>query len=291
VFGATVKGLVCGRKVDMIGQPELELSIVIPAYKETRKIRRDIQAAAEFLENHRIAGEILLVDDGSPDQTFELAKSFEAEFPVLKVLGYEQNRGKGYALRYGMTQTRGKNVMFADAGLCVPYEIATIGLTMLDLEMCDMAIGSRRMRGSIRRKQPLYRRLGSKGYSLLIHTLMGLPLYISDTQCGFKLYKGDVARHLYAATFTDGFMFDIEVILRALMAGYQVLEFPVLWSNDADSRFNPLTGSWRLLKDLAVIRWRLFLEKLKQPTPRTPRSKPLQSSAEPKPTQRLESRK
>jgi dolichyl-phosphate beta-glucosyltransferase len=260
----TIDQCVGGSK-GMTTQPELDLSIVIPAYKETHKIRRDIQAAAEFLIDRRISGEILVVDDGSPDNTFEIAQTLEAEFPDLKVLGYKQNRGKGYALRFGIARSRGKNVMFADAGLCVPYEIATIGLTMLDLEMCDMAIGSRRMRGSIRRRQPLYRRLGSKCYSLLIHTLMGLPLYISDTQCGFKLYRGDVARHLYASTFTDGFMFDIEVILRALMVGYQVLEFPVLWSNDADSRFNPLTGSWRLLKDLAIIRWRLFQENLRQP--------------------------
>jgi dolichyl-phosphate beta-glucosyltransferase len=243
----------------------IDLSIVIPAYKEAAKIQQDIEAAAEFLVRHSIAGEILVVDDGSPDDTVAVAKLMEAYVPMLRVLTYSQNRGKGYALRYGMTRSKGKNVMFADAGLCVPYEIATIGLTMLDLQMCDVAIGSRRARGSVRREQPFYRRLGSKLYSLLIHTLMGVPLYISDTQCGFKLYKGEVARHLYGSTFTDGFMYDIEVILRSLMYGYQVLEFPVLWSNDADSRFNPLTGSWRLLKDLAVIRWRLFREKLQQP--------------------------
>lgn len=245
--------------------PELELSIVIPAYKESTKIQQDIEAAAEFLIQHNIMGEILVVDDGSPDNTVEVAKAMESCMPMLQVLAYKPNRGKGHALRYGIARTQGKIVMFADAGICVPYEIATIGLTMLELEMCDMAIGSRRMRGSVRRRQPLHRRIGSKCYSLLIHTLMGLPLYISDTQCGFKLYKGEIARHLYADTFTDGFMFDIEVILRALMEGYQVLEFPVLWSNDADSRFNPLTGSWRLLKDLAVIRWRLFREELNQP--------------------------
>lgn len=246
-------------------QNDIELSIVIPAYKERAKIERDIQAAAYFLDTQRIRGEILVVDDASPDDTYAVAQAFEADFPALKVLTYSVNRGKGHALRYGIARTRGRYVMFADAGLCVPYEIASIGLTMLNLQMCDVAIGSRRMRGSIRRQQPLYRRIGSKVYSFVIHTLVGIPWYISDTQCGFKLYRGDVARHLYGACFTDGFMFDIEVILRSLACGYQILEFPVLWSNDADSRFNPLTGTWRLMVDLAIIRWRLLQEKMTAP--------------------------
>ena len=244
--------------------PELDLSIIIPAYKEAKKIKQDIQAAAKFLEAQRIAGEILLVDDGSPDNTVETAKALEKDFPALKVLSYSPNRGKGYALRYGISHSKGRNVMFADAGLCVPYDIAAIGLTMLELRMCDMAIGSRRMRGSIRREQPLYRRIGSKVYSLVIHTLMGVPLYISDTQCGFKIYQGNVARCLYASAFTDGFMFDIEIILRALADGYQILEFPVLWSNDADTRFNPVRGTWRLFMELVAIRWRLKVEQWKK---------------------------
>jgi len=243
-------------------QDQIELSIVIPAYKETAKIERDIRAAAAFLDDHNIRGEILVVDDGSPDNTFAVAQALESSFPALTALTYKPNRGKGHALRYGITRTRGKNVMFADSGLCVPYDIATIGLTMLNLQMCDVAIGSRRARGSIRRQQPLYRRIGSKVYSFVIHTLVGIPWYISDTQCGFKIYRGDVARHLYGACFTNGFMFEIEVILRSLACGYQVLEFPVLWSNDADSRFNPLTGTWKLMVDLAIIRWRLTLERL-----------------------------
>jgi dolichyl-phosphate beta-glucosyltransferase len=249
--------------------PELDLSIIIPAYKEAKKIKQDVQAAAKFLEAQRIAGEILLVDDGSPDNTVETAKALEKDFPALKVLSYSPNRGKGYALRYGISHSKGRNVMFADAGLCVPYDIAAIGLTMLDLRMCDMAIGSRRMRGSIRREQPLYRRIGSKVYSLVIHTLMGVPLYISDTQCGFKIYQGNVARCLYASAFTDGFMFDIEIILRALADGYQILEFPVLWSNDADTRFNPLRGTWRLFLELVAIRWRLKVERWKKAKAKT----------------------
>jgi hypothetical protein len=98
---------------------------------------------------------------------------------------------------------------------------------------------------------------------------MGIPLYISDTQCGFKIYQGNVARCLYASAFTDGFMFDIEIILRALADGYQILEFPVLWSNDADTRFNPLRGTWRLFLELVAIRWGLAAEKWKKAKAKT----------------------
>ena len=236
---------------------QLQLSIIIPAYKEANKIERDIEAAAHFLKTQAQAAEIIVVDDGSPDETTAVVQSLQKDFPQLQVLRYESNRGKGYALRYGIIHSRGEKVMFADAGLCIPYEIALIALTMLDLKMCEIAHGSRRMRGSVRQQQPLYRRIGSKVYSFVIHTLMGVPLYISDTQCGFKLYQGDIARQLYGEAFTDGFMIDIEIILRALASGYVILEFPVLWSNDADTRYDPIKGTWRNFLELMAIRWQL----------------------------------
>jgi len=118
-------------------------------------------------------------------------------------------------------------------------------------------IGSRRMRGSVVVAQPLYRRLGSRAYKFFVHAFMGIPLYVSDTQCGFKLYRGDVARALYEPAFTDGFMFDSEIIMRALRANYRLLEFPVLWSNDADTRYDPIRGTVRNLSELLKLRYRL----------------------------------
>ncbi len=233
-----------------------ELSIIIPAFKEAQKISNDIQAAAAFLQNHSLAGEIIVVDDGSGDETAAVAEQLKSVHPNLQVLAYSQNRGKGHALRYGIVRSQGKYVMFADAGLCVPYEIATIGMTMIRLGMCDLAHGSRRMRGSIRRRQPLYRRLGSKVYGFVVHTCLGIPWSISDTQCGFKIYSGDVARSLYSLARTDGFMIDIEVILLALRQGYHILEFPVLWYNDHDTRYDPIKGTWRNFRELLAIRFR-----------------------------------
>jgi dolichyl-phosphate beta-glucosyltransferase len=232
----------------------LQLSIVIPAFKEATKIERDVLEAAQFLRAGGFRGEIIVVDDGSPDDTAQRAAALMADVPNLRVLRYERNRGKGHALRCGIAHTRGRYVLFADSGMCVPYEVARVGLTMLELDMCDIAHGSRRMRGSVVKAQPLFRRLGSRVFAFIIHTLMGIPSYISDTQCGFKLYRRDVAQALYGATFTDGFMFDIEVILRALKDNRRILEFPVLWSNDADSRMSPRRDSVRFLQDLAHMR-------------------------------------
>jgi len=232
---------------------DYDLSIVIPAYNEAAKIAVDVAAAFEFLDAERIRGEVIVVDDGSPDETAAVARaaSDRADF---RVLSYTPNRGKGHALRYGIARARGRNILFADAGLCVPYRIAKIALAMLDMRMCDVAHGSRRMRGSVKRSQPLYRQIGSRIFGVVVHAVMGVPLYISDTQCGFKAYRRDVAQRLYGAAFTDGFMFDTEIILRALDEGYTILEFPVVWENDADTRFNPRTGSLRLLRELLIIR-------------------------------------
>jgi glycosyltransferase involved in cell wall biosynthesis len=233
---------------------DYDLSIVIPAYNEALKLPADIVAAFAFLDSERLAGEVIVVDDGSPDDTASVARSFSARVPDLRVLSDTPNRGKGYAVRYGMTRARGRNVLFADAGLCVPYSIAKIGLAMLDMRMCDIAHGSRRMRGSVKRAQPLYRQIGSRLFGVIVHGLMGIPLYIADTQCGFKAYRREVAHQLFGEAFTDGFMFDTEIIMRALAQHYSILEFPVVWENDADTRFNPATGSLRLLRELLAIK-------------------------------------
>lgn len=251
-------------QTSLYGMNDLDLSIVIPAFKEAAKIERDVQAAGTFLREQGGTGEIIVVDDGSSDDTAARALQLADQFP-LRVFRYEPNRGKGHALRFGVVRTRGRHVMFADSGLCVPYQIARLGLTMLELGMCDIAHGSRRMRGSVRRAQPLYRQLGSKAFGLVVRCGMGIPSYISDTQCGFKIYRGDVARDLYAAAFTDGFMFDTEVILRALAADLRILEFPVLWSNDADTRYDPVRGTIRNLQELVRIRLGLIRGRLPEP--------------------------
>jgi len=234
----------------------MDLSIVIPAYNENTKITGDVKAAAEFLQNSNIEGEIIVVDDGSTDGTAEAAKSVKVPLSAkLKVIQYEQHRGKGCAVRTGISQTSGKYVMFADSGLCVPYGNALPGLEMLKDGSCDIAHGSRKLlQSDILHNQPWRRRLSSKIFKWLTRRLVQIPAGLTDTQCGFKMYKGHVARKLYGRCISDGFMFDVEIILRAQKEGYRIKEFPIEWTCDLDSRLSLTRVPWQVFSELRAIK-------------------------------------
>jgi dolichyl-phosphate beta-glucosyltransferase len=234
----------------------MDLSIVVPAFEESKKIARDVEAAAAFLEGNHFTGQIIVVDDGSKDNTAEAARNVEISPDVeLKVIRYQKHRGKGYAVRTGMKDTGGQYVMFSDSGGCVPYEDTLRGLELLKRGACDIAHGSRKMRGChIEKPQSLYRRLCSRAFHWFVIHDMKIPAEFTDTQCGFKIYKGDVARHLYGRCITDGFAFDIEIIMRAQRCGYRIKEFPIDWTCDRDSRLSPTRSSWRVLSELMTIR-------------------------------------
>jgi len=234
----------------------MDLSIVIPAYNEAAKIARDVDATARFLVDQRLAGEILVVDDGSQDDTSKVAEAVPVPPGVeRKVIRYLPHRGKGCAVRTGMTATRGEYVLFADSGLCIPFANALRGLAMIKRGECDIAHGSRKLPESILKvPQPLYRRLLSRLFRTVVFGLMGIPRELTDTQCGFKLYRGDVARELYRDCRSDGFMFDIEVLMRARRRGFTVREFPVEWVCDLDSRLRPMRNLYGVLRELVRIK-------------------------------------
>ncbi len=236
----------------------MDVSIVIPAYEESKKIARDIEAAVVFLKDNHFTGQIIVVDDGSEDNTAEVAKNaITNPSPAieLKVERYSHHRGKGYAVRKGIEQTTGEYVMFADSGCCVPYEDTLRGLELIKSGACDIAHGSRKMLGChIEKAQSLYRRICSKLFHWFVIHDMKIPAEFTDTQCGFKIYRGDVARHLYGECITDGFTFDIEIIMRAQQEGYRIKEFPIDWTCDPDSRLSPTRSSWGVLSELLKIR-------------------------------------
>ena len=234
----------------------MDLSIVIPAYNEAAKIARDVDAAARFLVDQRLAGELLVVDDGSQDDTSKVAEAVPVPPGVeRKVVRYAHHRGKGCAVRTGMVATRGEYAMFADSGLCVPFANALRGLELLRQGACDMAHGSRKMAGSVLKvPQPAYRRLLSRAFRAVVLDLMGIPRELTDTQCGFKVYRGDVARELYRDCRSDGFLFDIEVLMRGRRRGFTVREFPVEWICDLDSRLRPTRNLFGILRELIQIK-------------------------------------
>jgi dolichyl-phosphate beta-glucosyltransferase len=239
----------------------MRLSLVIPAFNEEAKIGRDIAAAFEFLSGQAFDSEVLIVNDGSRDRTVAVAEENFKKYPAgkvhFRVLDYGENRGKGYAVRYGVKEAKGEIIAFADAGLCVPYRFLLSGIAALEAG-ADYAIASRRIAGTkIQKNQPFYRKAGSKVFWYVVQWGMGVD--VSDTQCGFKLYKRDAAKKIFANVQTDGFMFDIEALMIAKRLGLKAAEFAIEWSNDGDTRYHPIWGTIRNFKELSRIRVRSFL--------------------------------
>lgn len=236
----------------------MDISIVIPAHNESKKIATDIEAASAFLKKNHLIGEVIVVDDNSGDGTAEAArKAANALGSEVKVhvISNNKHKGKGYAVRTGVKAAGGTYIMYADSGSCVPYDNMLAALQLLKNDECDIAHGSRKLSESrIIKPQTLYRRICSRIFHWISIHFMGIPARFTDTQCGFKVYKGDVARQLYNDCQTDGFMFEIEIILRALKKGYRIKEFAITWSCDRDSRLNPSRSVWKVISELKVIK-------------------------------------
>jgi len=233
----------------------MQLSIIIPAYNESRKIAGDIAAAAKFLKRQQITGEIIVSDDGSTDDTAQTARSCPAASDIGMKVIENPHRGKGNAVKQGILQSAGEIVMFADSGLCVPFSDAIKGIDMLRSQECDIAHGSRKTAGSdIKSSQPLMRRFYSRVFHTAAVALLKIPADLTDTQCGFKIYKGDLARSLYRDCQTEGFLFDVEIIILARRLGARIKEFPVTWTCDPDSRLSPSKNGYGIVSELLRIR-------------------------------------
>jgi dolichyl-phosphate beta-glucosyltransferase len=244
----------------------MDLSIVIPAYNESKKIGQDLETTLAYLtRNPRRSTEVLVVDDGSQDGTREVVAHFIRQHasrnPVFRLLDYGKNRGKGFAVKHGVAEACGDAILFMDAGMCVPLKYIESGLRCLN-EGYDFAIASRKLPGTkITRRQPLYRRWGSKVFGSVIRNLMGIS--VTDTQCGFKFYKNEAAKKIFSRVTIDGFMFDIEALILAEELGFKVAEFPVEWANDGDTRYSPVLGTVRNFRELTAIRVKSLARRVK----------------------------
>ncbi len=240
----------------------VDISIVIPVYNESRKIAVDLREAYGFIRRHAFSGEVVVVDDGSDDQTAEVAAHCRPPQNIsLKILKIACHRGKGFAVRHGMSQTLGRYILFIDSGHCIPYEEIMRGMYLIDKGECEIAHASRRLPQSIiARPQSWRRRAAAWLFRKFFTKLLGIPSYLTDSQAGLKIYHGDIGRTLYRAATIDGFLFDAEIILRALHAGYRIKEFPITWHSDPDSRLRLLWLPFILLRDAVLLKWRLHKE-------------------------------
>jgi len=234
----------------------MDLSVVIPAFNEEKKIGRDVEAAAVFFSQAGFSGEVIVVDDGSEDRTTETARGASINpGVVLKVIRLEKNSGKGAAVKEGVLRSTGEVVLYADSGTCIPYQNAARWIEKVGRGGLDMAMASRRLKETvICRDRPLKRRLLARLFHQAAVAVAGLPSEITDSQCGFKIYKGEMARELFSGLETSGFLFELEIILKALKKGFRLEEFPVEWTCDLDTRLRPAAHSAGVLKELLRIR-------------------------------------
>ena len=249
-------------KIVLKKDPQLAplLSIVIPVYNEAAKIRTDILAADRFLYDHRFSGEIIVSDDGSEDMTLNAAYQVREQISApLHVLSCQKHQGKGAAVRRGMAFSSGLFVLFTDSGHCTPYHYSIHAMRLLEVGSCQLAHASRFMSNSrIVIPQPLIRQWIGRMLRRLFPVLLPLPEYLTDTQCGFKMYNGPQARKLYQKLRCTGALFDLEVILKARKSGFRICEFPIQWKADPDSRTSFLSNIVKITTELIslVLRFR-----------------------------------
>ena len=229
----------------------MDLSIVIPAFNESARLGPTLRRVVDYLRQKGIGYEVLVVDDGSTDGTSELARTFEPE--GVRVLTQEVNRGKGAVIKVGVLASRGREVLLVDADLSTPIE--DLERLRPRLAEAEVVLGSRAVEGSdILTHQPFYREMMGRTFNFIIQ-LVGVR-GLRDTQCGFKLLDGDVARRLFAELQIQRFAYDVELVWLARRHGYRVVEVGVRWADSPSSKVNPLTDSFRMFWDVMALRWR-----------------------------------
>ena len=230
-----------------------DLSVIVPAYNEEQRIAPTLIELYTFLENGTLSYEILVVDDGSSDGTVALVERMREERPALRCIASRPNRGKGFAVRRGMFEARGKVRVMCDADGSIPAEQLPLVVEPVWSGAADIAIGSRYVPGAhVSVRQPIYRVWWSRLCNLVIQRVL-VP-GVRDTQCGFKAFSAPSARFLFSRAKIDGWAFDLELLALARRVGYRICETGVSWSDDARSRIHPLRDAVRVVREMLTIR-------------------------------------
>jgi dolichyl-phosphate beta-glucosyltransferase len=228
-----------------------DISLILPAYNEARVIPTTIGEAVRYFDSRRMTYEIIVAADGG-DGTREIVRKMAESNPALAAIGSEQRCGKGLGIRQAVALAKGAIIGYADADNKVPIDEFEKFRPVLAAG-ADAAIGTRRGTGvAIEKPQPLYRRIGSRGFLWFMQTIVGLP-GINDTQCGFKFFQHAAAKELFRRQKVDAYMFDVEILALARRLRYRVEQVPVRWRDDADSRLDLVAGNLRNVRDIFRI--------------------------------------
>lgn len=226
------------------------LSIIIPAYNEEHRLPRTLEQIFAFLDKQSYTAEILIVENGSNDRTFEVAQKFAKQRKRVHLF-MEEKRGKGNAVRRGMLEAQGQYRFLCDADLSMPIPEVNKFLPPV-LKDVDIAIGSREVSGAVRYNEPHYRHFTGRIFNTLIQWLV-LP-DLEDTQCGFKCFRAEVAEDVFRYQTLTGWSFDVEILYIAERKGYRIQEIPINWYFKADTKISVFQDSWQMFLDLLSIR-------------------------------------
>ncbi len=227
------------------------LSIVIPAHNEAKRLPTSLEKIFSFLETQPWEAEVLVVENGSTDNTLALARGYQAQYPNLRVMQVD-TRGKGLAVRAGMLAARGQYRFMCDADLSMPIEQVLRFLPPAQPEEAAVLIGSREISGARRYDEPAYRHWGGRVINWMVRALVLSG--IQDTQCGFKCFRAEAAEAIFPRQTLSGIAFDVEILFIARRLGYKIYEIPIDWYYDGDSRIRLLDDTLAMLQDLLRIR-------------------------------------
>ncbi len=230
---------------------EIELSIVVPAYKEEKRISNILNAIEKFQRTVDFRVETIIVVDGSPDKTAEVANGYDEKIWGLRVIDRKKNLGKGATVREGVLASSGKFVLFADADNSTPVEQVVKLLPFAN--KYEVVIGSRYSDGGkLAVPQSFVRRAGSRALNIMIQIIAVSG--IRDTQCGFKLFQSEAAKNIFTRTTLSNFSFDIELLAIAKKLGYKIREVGITWYDNPHSTVNPIKDGLQMISDAWHIR-------------------------------------
>ena len=238
----------------MTDSTEILLTIIIPAYNEEHRLPRSLDQIVAFLAEQRERMEVVIVENGSRDRTTEIAESYAARYPFIRVL--HSTKGKGAAVRIGMMAGLGRYLFICDSDLSMPIAEVLKFLPPI-LSDYDVAIASREGPGAHRYGEPAYRHFMGRVFNLIVRVL-AIPGF-QDTQCGFKSFRREVGREIFSDLTMGGWAFDVEALFIALHRGYRVVSVPISWYFDGDSRVRAVRDTVRMVRDVMQIRlngWR-----------------------------------
>ena len=228
-------------------------SVILPAYNESARIAGTLDRILAYAALHSWKVEVIVVNDGSSDDTAEIVREYAGKHPVLRLLENPGNRGKGYSVRSGMLDAKGDILLFSDADLSSPIEEADKLFAAIG-EGADIAIGSRWVDRRLQiRRQPMHRRLMGRVFNLALRVILGLQF--KDTQCGFKAFTRQSAQAIFPLQKIERWGFDPELLYLARKFGFAVREVPVAWSHREGTRIHPLRDGIRMFGELLRIRW------------------------------------